>query len=279
MGRSRRLLARPRWPEYRGLLRDAKDAGYEVVSLQDWVLSGCDRTHKTLVLRHDVDQVPNSVPAMARIEAELDVTSTWYFRWRTANRRVLDDLRESGHSVGFHFETLSHAARNRQIAVDKLDSRKTIKRLRRVLLDEIAAFEACFGPVTTIAAHGDTRVPEASNRHLSRSVAPARWGMRFDADEAVREARLALKVTDRVQPGAWSGGKNPHAALASGRSPILCLTHPNNWASGPARVWDRGIRVPIRSAVTRVQTRDLSTSVDTPRTARVSAARGRAQAT
>jgi hypothetical protein len=260
----RRLTAGTRWGEYASLLSEAKANGYRLVSLEEWVRSGCDRESLTFVLRHDVDQIPEAARKMAGIENALEVRSTWYFRWRTARRDILDDLREAGHSVGVQFETLSRAAREGEVAQEDLSAKATIKRFRPALRGELAAFEAAFGPVSTIAAHGDTRVREANNRRLSRRLSPERWGDRFDGDEAVREAKLALKVTDRARPYTWSGGGDPFTAVASGTSPILCLTHPNNWTAGFTRAFDRGIRVPLRTGVARVRAGSRRVSVDSP---------------
>ena len=65
------------------------------------------RGERTLILRHDVDQHPASALVAARIERRLDLQSTWYMRWRTADPAVIDALRAAGGSVGFHYETLT----------------------------------------------------------------------------------------------------------------------------------------------------------------------------
>src|SRR5580698_2399836 len=110
--RTRKRLARSfapaRWSEYRKFLTTAINQGYELVSLESWLadpqkVAGAD----VIVLRHDVDQYPASALRMAAIEQELGLRSTWYFRWRTAHPEVVCAIRDAGHDVGLHYETLT----------------------------------------------------------------------------------------------------------------------------------------------------------------------------
>ena len=69
-----RTLSGGRWDEYRGFLRTARELGYRVVALEEWVReSQQDRADPTLILRHDVDQHPRSALTMAAIEEGLGV--------------------------------------------------------------------------------------------------------------------------------------------------------------------------------------------------------------
>src|SRR5205085_9408181 len=105
-----RTVAMARWAEYRRLLEMALRRGYRVRALEDWVLESPQPEAPELILRHDVDQHPRSALAMASIELDVGVRSTWYFRWRTAHPVAVGRLRESGFGVGLHYETLSRLA-------------------------------------------------------------------------------------------------------------------------------------------------------------------------
>ena len=57
---------------------------------------------------------------------------------------------------------------------------------------------------------------------------------RFDGNAALRRQHLDVWLTDRSAPdGGWGDGRDPHLLIDGSASPILCLTHPNNLASGP----------------------------------------------
>lgn len=201
---------------------------------------------------------------MAALEQELGLSSTWYFRWRTANPRVIATLRRNGHTIGFHYETLSRLAL-RSGVVDRDALRGEVSRARDRLRAEIAAFSAHFGLVRSIAAHGDSRVPAVRNQVLVQGQDLRAYGVDFDANQVMRGAGLAEWLTDRSRAeGGWANGKAPDAVLADDRSPILCLTHPNNWASGVS-LW--GDRV-LRATVPAFMASPIRTQSDDPRVSR-----------
>jgi hypothetical protein len=249
MNRARRRLsrsvARSRWGEYRGLLETARGSGYRAVSLEEWIGSPEPAAAPTLVLRHDVDEHPRSALAMARIEESLGLRSTFYFRWRTAHQAVIGALRERGFAVGLHYETLS-----RRVLALGLDPEDDLSRLvdesRDVLRREIAAFAERFGPIRSICAHGDSRVPHVRNSLLLRGQDWSSFGIDYEGNEAMAGRDLGCWLTDRSAPeGRWRDGLEPAELFASRTSPILCLTHPNNWASGTGLWMDRGLRTAL----------------------------------
>ncbi len=205
--------------------------GYEVMALEQWIVDPPPRAQPTLILRHDVDQDPRAALAMARIELELGLCSTWYFRWRTADRRVIGWLRERGFEIGLHYETFSRLTLQEPGFRDA--GSEPYDRARSLLREEIAAFERLFGPIRSICPHGDTRAPDASNATLLRKQDPALYGIDFDANDVMRGRRLGYWLTDRSSvDGRWKDGVGPDDLFDQGITPILCLTHPNNWVAG-----------------------------------------------
>lgn len=240
-GASRRRLARTlsgaRWDEYADLLDAAAATGYEVVSLESWVVDG-DPGPRVLILRHDVDQHPRSALPMAAIEEAAGVRSTWYFRWRTAHAGIIGSLAGRGFGVGLHYETLTRRQLRR--GSPRGEPASLVEECRSMLRAEIAAFSDRFGTIRSIAPHGDSRVPEVNNGVLMRDEDPSAYDIDFDGNEAMRGRRLGHWLTDRsATDGGWRDGVQPRSLLERGTSPILCLTHPNNWASGGSLWADR----------------------------------------
>ena len=240
-----RTFSRSRWQEYRSFLRSALDHGYSLVPLEAWVRGGDRKADedgeddRVLIMRHDVDQHPRSALTMAEIESDLGVRSSWYFRWRTAHPEVIGELRERGFEVGLHYETLTRRA------LDGGDpaSEELIAESRAELREEIAAFSRIFGPINSAIPHGDSRVPGVRNSELLRGEDCSAYGIEFDGNEAMRGRGIAHWLTDRTTAeGRWKDGTDPEGLLAGGESPILCLTHPNNWASGASLWLDRILR-------------------------------------
>jgi hypothetical protein len=239
------------------LIVEAIGAGYGLVSLETWLRAPEVAGERQLVMRHDVDQHPRSALTMAAIEARHGVLSTWYFRWRTAHAEVIARLREQGHAVGLHYETLSRTVLERDIVGEITP--ELVEECRGILRDEIAAFDERFGPIRSVCPHGDSRVPGVRNALLLKGQDWARYGVEHDGNEAMHGRRLAYWLTDRARAeGSWVDGVDPAALFSAGRTPILCVTHPNNWVSGSALWLDRiRRRLPASPAAVR-------TGADTP---------------
>jgi hypothetical protein len=236
-----RTFSRSRWSEYRRFLDSAQDHGYRLVPLEEWVRGANGDGERVMIMRHDVDQHPRSALTMAAIESDLGIRSTWYFRWRTAHPAVVSALRERDFEVGLHYETLTRRVLEGS-AGEEISDRELAER-RAELREEIAAFEGLFGPIRSVVPHGDSRVPGVRNADLLREQDCSEYGIEFDGNEAMRGRGIAYWLTDRTAAeGRWKDGTDPEELLASGASPILCLTHPNNWASGAALWLDRVLR-------------------------------------
>jgi len=92
---------------YRSLLEDLLDAGYKFRFFDATV------EPDTVFLRHDVDWSPRKAVNVAEIEADLGVSSTFFFLvsspfYNAVNqecREAMERILEMGHDVGLHFST------------------------------------------------------------------------------------------------------------------------------------------------------------------------------
>lgn len=175
---------------------------------------------------------------MAGIEADLGVSSTWYFRWRTANPAVVTALRDQGNQVGLHYETLSRLLLERDLGPE--DAGDLLAEAREQLKVELASFEGRFGPARSACPHGDTRVPGVHNGTLLRGENLADYGLEWDVNDAVGQRGIDLWLTDRSRAeGRWKDDLDAVDMIIDRRSPLLLVVHPHNWLSGPALWWDR----------------------------------------
>jgi 2-polyprenyl-3-methyl-5-hydroxy-6-metoxy-1,4-benzoquinol methylase len=260
-----RTLSTSRWPEFERLLRTALELGWLVTSFEQWVRAGGTQG-RVLILRHDVDQHPATAVKMARLEARYGLSGTWYFRWRTSAPRAISEIRTLGGGVGLHYETLTRLALARGINARGIDE-SLLAEARDELRREVAEFKQRFGPIHSIAAHGDTRVPGVSNQLLLSGVEPLHFGVAFDAGETLARHRLGVWLTDRIAAeGGWKDGMDPLSLLRESSNPILCLTHPNNWCSGASLWWDRAWSgaLPGHPAGSRAIGRRMRTGDDAP---------------
>lgn len=95
-----------------------------------------------VLLRHDVDRKPGNALEMAEAEAARDIQSTYYFRIldMSFDPAIIKAVAEMGHEIGYHYEDLSLADGDHELAVSKF--RDHLEKLRAV------------APVRTIAMHG-----------------------------------------------------------------------------------------------------------------------------
>ena len=229
------------------MLRVVLGQEYDVLGVETW-LAEPERAHErpVLLLRHDVDQHPGSALRMAAIETDLGLRSTWYFRWRTAQPRVIRAIQDGGHTVGLHYETLTRIALERGLRPEQTG--ELIDEARELLAYELTAFSDRFGPARSTCPHGDTRMPRVNNGVLLRGEDLASYGIEWDANEALGRRGVDVWLTDRSSAeGRWRDAIDPVDLLIDRRSPLLLIVHPNNWVSGPALWWDRLVPGGIRT--------------------------------
>lgn len=97
---------------------------------------------KFVVMRHDIDRDSKSVLKMAKIENDMDIKASYYFRTakKIYNERLIKELATLGHEIGYHYEDLSLAKGDFVHAI--IMFKKNLKKLRQIF------------PVKTICMHG-----------------------------------------------------------------------------------------------------------------------------
>lgn len=119
------------------------------------------------LLRHDVDRMPRSSLAMGLLEAERGIRASYYFRDvpSSLDPEVVTALRDAGHEIGFHYESLSQASGNKERALDLFGA--SLEKLRDL------------AEVKTICMHGRPLSPH-DNRDLWRGENHALLKERFE---------------------------------------------------------------------------------------------------
>ena len=70
------------------------------------------------IVRHDVDRSVKNALSMARIEAQNEIKTTYYFRVpKTFKPKEIDRIKELGHEIGYHYEVLDKAKGNKKKAI------------------------------------------------------------------------------------------------------------------------------------------------------------------
>ena len=124
---------------YRKLLHNLYGNGYSVQTLQDYSKQPED---KVVILRHDLDRMPANALAIAKIENEAGIKSSYYFRIvkESYDEKIIKKIAEMGHEIGYHYENLATCGGDLRFAID--DFRLNLERFRMLY------------PVKTICMHG-----------------------------------------------------------------------------------------------------------------------------
>jgi peptidoglycan/xylan/chitin deacetylase (PgdA/CDA1 family) len=111
----KKIVQKNRLQAYKEVLIYAKENGYIITSLIDWYDNYINSDKKILILRHDVDYDAKGALEMFKIEKELGLKSTFYFRWLTADYTIMKAINNAGFEVSLHYETLATYAKNNNI--------------------------------------------------------------------------------------------------------------------------------------------------------------------
>lgn len=100
---------------------------------------------KTVVLRHDVDSLPENSLRFAKIQNKQGIKGVYYFRAvpKSWNVHIIKEIASLGHEVGYHYETMDTASGNIENAWEQF--KQHLEALRKLV------------PVETICMHGSPR--------------------------------------------------------------------------------------------------------------------------
>ncbi len=139
---------------YRQYLRAIKASYTNIVCFADF-FSLPKPPDSFVIIRHDVDRKPGNARRMARLENEMGISSTYYFRTRphVFKPEIISEIADAGHEIGYHYESLSDAKGDHQAALHYFE--QSLEELRKI------------APIRTIAMHGSPMSPY-DNRELWR---------------------------------------------------------------------------------------------------------------
>jgi len=208
---------------------------YPTVTMSEYL----DNRHpeRFILMRHDVDRMPRNSLTTAKIENELGIRATYYFRSIKSVFKpdIIRKIKDMGHEIGYHYETLSETDGDLEEAISLFRSR----------LDDFR--KIC--EVRTISMHG---------RPLSKYNNLDLWNIHdFKDFEIIGEAYLSagddlnyLSDTGRT----WSIGSNLRDYIPGKNEQVFAnttkdlielikkeeydnfyiLTHPERWSSNIA---------------------------------------------
>ena len=140
---------------YVKLLHSLKNAGYSFQTFEEFLVSPKERT---VILRHDVDLLPENSLRFASIQHNLGIHGTYYFRVvpESWDEKIIIGIKEMGHEIGYHYETMDTSS----ISLKSQSSRHSAADLIDLAYDEFVKHLEVFkklAPVKTICMHGSPK--------------------------------------------------------------------------------------------------------------------------
>lgn len=128
--------------QYIKLLNTLKKNDFQFITVEEYFNSSYDPLKPFIMMRHDVDRRPNNSLEMAKIEKDLGIKATYYFRTisQTLKPKIIKSISELGHEIGYHYESLAETNGNYKEAIK--DFEKNL-----LILNELY-------PIKSIAMHG-----------------------------------------------------------------------------------------------------------------------------
>lgn len=174
---------------YQTLVKALQGAGYRFLTFEELVTAPIEG--KTVVMRHDVDELAENALKMARLEHNLGIHATYFFRIVKQSNvpEVIRQIAALGHEIGYHYEDL---------ALTEGDEEKAMASFEKHL-----AYFREYYPVRSVCMHGSS-TSKYDNRLLWKDHQLSDYGLVGEPYLSV-DFNQVFYLTDTGY--AWDGGK------------------------------------------------------------------------
>lgn len=246
-------ISNRRLDDYGELLRHGLNEGYKFCSVFESLDYLKIKEENLFCLRHDVDEISPGTMQLAKIEHELGIKSTFYFRIKTAGDEIIENIKSLRHEVSYHFETIAEYARDNNITSrEQFNGQDYLSDCIGRLKKSLGTFRDRFNvPCRTLAAHGapENAMLGISNAQLFKDAPELSKILDIDI-ECYEEKYLAewdAYVSDCPIETNWGYryGMNPQVYINQGVKRIMFLSHPNHWGFSLPQRLKRLVRISL----------------------------------
>jgi len=216
---------------YKKLLHSLLINDYSFQTLENFIQH--PNKEKIVILRHDVDRKPGNSLKTARLENELGIRATYFFRTipQTFKPEIIKEIAEMGHEIGCHYEDVDLSSRGQRSEVGgqkKLDDSTVFDKAIKSFEINLSALRKLV-PVKTICMHGSP-LSKWDNRDLWKKynyrdfgiIAEPYFDVDFDevfylTDTGRRWDGDKVSVRDKVER---TEGRNQRSEVGGQRSEV-----------------------------------------------------------
>ena len=158
--------------QYIQLLTSLQDAGFFFRTFSEYLsqsrnhaITQSSQSSQILILRHDVDLLPQNSLRFAKIQAKMGTKGSYYFRAvpESWDDDIIKEIADLGHEVGYHYETMDTAFGKLKFESSKFKSSTNNEHYDRLIdlayeqfVENLEKLRRLV-PVTTICMHGSPR--------------------------------------------------------------------------------------------------------------------------
>ena len=147
---------------YCSLLESLQISGYTFLPFKEYIHTNHSITQspnqQVIILRHDVDDMKLNSLRFAKIQNELGIKGTYYFRIvpQSYNEQVIKEIAKLGHEIGYHYEDVDLISQKSKVKGQKLSENKLIDSAYQSFCENLDLFRKNFD-IKTICMHGSPR--------------------------------------------------------------------------------------------------------------------------
>ncbi len=243
---------------YKLILENLAKNGYQFQTYEEFSTSPVQG--KVAILRHDVDRAPKNGVKMARIEKDMGIKASYYFRVvnESYDESCIKSILELNHELGYHYEDLALAGGNKEKAFEQF--KKNLDMFRK------------FYPIKTMCMHGspaskwdNRKLWESYNYKESNIIAEPYFDMDFnqvfyitDASRSWNNEKVTLRDKVESDFNIEVDSSRDIIKLIDNKvlpEKIMLSTHPHNWADRfpewvKIKVW-QGIKNQVKKVLVK----------------------------
>jgi len=138
---------------YKRLLTTLQQQGFSFQPLAEFLQAP---GKKSIILRHDVDLLPQNSLRFAQIQNESDIKGSYYFRIvpESYDPKIIEEIAKLGHEIGYHYEDVDLASQSIKAQDTRHKTEIDIAEKGIELFEKHLAELRKYYPVKTICMHG-----------------------------------------------------------------------------------------------------------------------------
>ena len=227
--------------QYIQLLKSLLNAGFFFQTFENYIENPI--YEKCVILRHDIDRAPKNALVMAKIEKELNIKASYFFRvvdnvW---NEDIIKDIASLGHEIAYHYEDLTLAKGDYEQAIIHFE--KQMMRFKKIYKIKTACMHG-----SPMSKWDNRKLWDNYDYHNYGIIAEPYFDLDFNKVFYITDASRAwnnekVSIRDKVNSGFNITIKSTHDIInliESRKMPhqVMINIHPHNW-SGDMFEWLR----------------------------------------